>query len=150
MIRADTHQRAGDSVMLCPFSPTGQFQLQPRCIAGLGGSGLAVGVLSGLFGVGGGFLIVPLLSTLSAVPYVMAVATSLVVITAVSSAGFVSYLLMGHGVPVSLLAQVAGGGVIGMAMGFVVGQRVAGDTLQKIFSVSVMLLSVLMLVQHLS
>ena len=148
VIRADPNQRTGESAMLCPFSPTGQFQLQPRCIAGLGCGGLAVGVLSGLFGVGGGFLIVPLLSMLSAVPYVTAVATSLVVIAAVSSAGFVSYLLMGHGVPVSLLAQVACGGVIGMAAGFVVGQRIAGETLQKIFRVSVVVVSVLMLMRH--
>jgi hypothetical protein len=150
VIRAGTASPVHGGAMLCPFSPNGQFQLRPRCIAGLGSGGLAVGVLSGLFGVGGGFLIVPLLSMLSAVPYVTAVATSLVVISAVSSAGFASYLLMGHGVPTYLLAQVAVGGVIGMAVGFVVGQHIAGETLQKIFSVSVIVLSALMLMQHLS
>lgn len=54
--------------------------------------GLAVGVLTGLVGVGGGFLIVPALVLLGRVPMKQAVGTSLLVITMKSSAGFVGYL----------------------------------------------------------
>lgn len=54
--------------------------------------GLAVGLLTGLVGVGGGFLIVPALVLLGKVPMKQAVGTSLLVITMKSAAGFVGYL----------------------------------------------------------
>ena len=54
--------------------------------------GLAVGVLTGLVGVGGGFLIVPALVVLGKVPMKEAVGTSLLVIAMKSAAGFVGYL----------------------------------------------------------
>jgi uncharacterized membrane protein YfcA len=54
--------------------------------------GLAVGVLTGLVGVGGGFLIVPALVLLGRVPMKQAVGTSLVIIAFKSAAGFVGYM----------------------------------------------------------
>lgn len=54
--------------------------------------GMAVGVLTGLVGVGGGFLIVPALVLLGKVPMKEAVGTSLLVIAMKSAAGFVGYL----------------------------------------------------------
>lgn len=54
--------------------------------------GLAVGVLTGLVGVGGGFLIVPALVLLGRVPMKQAVGTSLVIIAFKSAAGFAGYL----------------------------------------------------------
>lgn len=55
-------------------------------------AGLAVGVLTGLVGVGGGFLIVPALVLLGKVPMKQAVGTSLVVIAMNSAAGFSGYV----------------------------------------------------------
>lgn len=54
--------------------------------------GIAVGVLTGLVGVGGGFLIVPALVLLGKVPMKQAVGTSLLVIAMKSAAGFAGYL----------------------------------------------------------
>lgn len=54
--------------------------------------GVAVGVLTGLVGVGGGFLIVPALVLLGRVPMKEAVGTSLLVIAMNSAAGFAGYL----------------------------------------------------------
>jgi uncharacterized protein len=54
--------------------------------------GLAVGVLTGLVGVGGGFLIVPALVILGKLPMKLAVGTSLLVIALKSFAGFAGYL----------------------------------------------------------
>jgi uncharacterized protein len=54
--------------------------------------GFAVGVLTGLVGVGGGFLIVPALVLLGRVPMKRAIGTSLVVIAVKSFAGFAGYL----------------------------------------------------------
>ena len=55
-------------------------------------AGLGVGFLTGLFGVGGGFLIIPALVVLLGLPMATAVATSLVVITVNSAAGFTAHL----------------------------------------------------------
>jgi len=54
--------------------------------------GIGVGVLTGLVGVGGGFLIVPALVLLGGVSMNKAVGTSLLVISMKSAAGFVGYL----------------------------------------------------------
>jgi uncharacterized membrane protein YfcA len=54
--------------------------------------GLAVGVLTGLVGVGGGFLIVPALVLLGRLPMKQAIGTSLLVIALKSFAGFLGYL----------------------------------------------------------
>jgi uncharacterized membrane protein YfcA len=55
-------------------------------------SGVAVGVLTGLVGVGGGFLIVPALVLLGRVPMKEAVGTSLLIIAMNSATGFAGYL----------------------------------------------------------
>jgi uncharacterized membrane protein YfcA len=54
--------------------------------------GLSVGVLTGLVGVGGGFLIVPVLVLLTGLPMKQAVGTSLLVIALKSFAGFAGYV----------------------------------------------------------
>jgi hypothetical protein len=55
-------------------------------------AGLVVGLLTGLFGVGGGFLIIPALVLLLGVEMPIAVGTSLVVIVVNSTAGFLAHL----------------------------------------------------------
>lgn len=54
--------------------------------------GLAVGVLTGLVGVGGGFLIVPALILLGGLPMSLAVGTSLIIIALKSFSGFFKYM----------------------------------------------------------
>lgn len=53
--------------------------------------GLAVGVLTGMVGVGGGFLIIPALVLFSGIPMKQAVGTSLVIVAVNSGSGFFSY-----------------------------------------------------------
>jgi len=55
-------------------------------------AGIAVGMLTGLVGVGGGFLIVPALVLLAGIPMKEAIGTSLLVISLNSAAGFLGYL----------------------------------------------------------
>ncbi len=78
--------------------------------------GAGVGVLTGLVGVGGGFLIVPALVLFGNVPMPLAIGTSLLVIAANSAAGLVGYL--GH-VPMSwpTVGLFTGVAVIGILIG---------------------------------
>ena len=62
------------------------------CLPKAAASGIAVGLLTGLFGVGGGFLIVPALTLLLGLPMATAAATSLVVVVANSAAAFTAHL----------------------------------------------------------
>lgn len=134
---------------LCNLNPTGQFELRPRCVSGLLIGGLVVGVLSGLFGVGGGFLIVPLLLALSAVSMTQAVSTSLLIIALISSSGFISHLAMSETQHWDWLLWVAAGGVIGMMVGQAVSHKIANVLLQKTFSVSLLIVAIITLVRHL-
>jgi uncharacterized membrane protein YfcA len=62
------------------------------CLPKAAASGVVVGFLTGLFGVGGGFLIIPALTLLLGLPMTAAVATSLVIIVINSAAGFTAHL----------------------------------------------------------
>ncbi|MCC6313178.1 MAG: sulfite exporter TauE/SafE family protein [Thermomicrobiales bacterium] len=84
-------------------------------------AGLAVGVMTGFFGVGGGFLIVPALVLAVGLPMRMAVGTSLVVIAINSGAGIVAHLGTG-----GFDVAVAGLFLIGGAVGGNLGGRLAG------------------------
>ena len=61
------------------------------CLPKAIGSGVVVGLLTGLFGVGGGFLIIPALVLLLGLPMTVAVGTSLVIIVINSVAGFAAH-----------------------------------------------------------
>jgi uncharacterized protein len=61
------------------------------CLPKAIGSGVVVGFLTGLFGVGGGFLIIPALVLLLGLPMTVAVGTSLVIIMINSVAGFAAH-----------------------------------------------------------
>lgn len=63
----------------------------PRLLPMLGGFGLGVGLLSGFFGIGGGFLIVPGLIAATAMPLLNAIGSSLVAVTAFGTTTALSY-----------------------------------------------------------
>lgn len=101
--------------------------------------GLLVGVLSGLMGVGGGFLIVPALLLFSPLSMLAATATSMAVIALVSGAGFLMYFSAAQP-PLQLLLGLSMGGACGVLLGNKLATRLGGPMLQRIFAI--MLLSV--------
>ena len=82
----------------------------------LGGIGLAMGVVSGLFGVGGGFLTTPLLQLIFGIPYPLAIGSSLSYIVGTAAAGVVSHHRRG-GVRFKAAALVAVGSLGGVLIG---------------------------------
>jgi len=106
--------------------------------------GLAVGVLTGLVGVGGGFLIVPALVLLGGLPMGLAVGTSLLIIALKSFSGFYKYLDVLNGLDLSVNWQlVLVFSLIG-AVGSLIGNKVAGkisnERLKKGFAVFLILM----------
>ena len=61
------------------------------CLPKAIGTGVVVGFLTGLFGVGGGFLLVPALVLLLGLPMTVAIGTSLLVVTLNAAAGFAAH-----------------------------------------------------------
>jgi len=78
-------------LMLRPVD-LGQAQRPPRAHWKIAADGMLVGIVTGLVGVGGGFLIVPALVLLGGLAIHNAVATSLVIIALKSFSGFVKYV----------------------------------------------------------
>ena len=96
--------------------------------------GLAVGALTGLVGVGGGFLIIPALVLLGDVPMKQAVGTSLLIIAMKSATGFAGYL--GHvEVPWTFLALFTPAAVAGILAGSFAARFVSHARLEKAFAV---------------
>lgn len=94
--------------------------LLPRLVP----AGLAVGVLAGFFGIGGGFLIVPALILATGMPLRMAIGTSLVAVAALGVTTAASYAASGY-VDWPLVGLLAGGGLGGAAAGIALGRRLA-------------------------
>ena len=118
--------------------PPGHGDDRPHRLAVIGG-GFGVGALSGLVGVGGGFLIVPALVLLAGVPMASAVGTSLAVISLNALTGFAKYLEVLESESLELdwavLLAVAGVGIVGSFAGHRLGRRLPQATLRKAFGV---------------
>lgn len=110
--------------------------------------GAMTGVLSGLFGVGGGFLIVPALMVFTGMPIHRAIGTSLMVMSLICLTGVISHLQGGQAIPFSLTAQFSLGGVVGMFAGQWVGRRVPGVLLQKWFAIAIFLVATFVIVRN--
>lgn len=94
--------------------------------------GLGVGLVTGLVGAGGGFLIVPALAILGGLPMPMAVGTSLVVIAMNSFAGLAGHLTSGQ-IDWRIAAMVTAVAVIGSLIGSRLTGLVNPDALREAF-----------------
>lgn len=109
--------------------------------------GLTVGVLTGLVGVGGGFMIVPALVLLTGLPMKQAVGTSLLVIALKSAAGFYGYLDQVE-VPWLFLTGFTSVSVAGILVGAHLVRFVPQGLLRRAFAVFLVVMGVLILYQN--
>lgn len=116
--------------------------------------GLAVGALTGLVGVGGGFLIVPALVLLGGLSMHRAVATSLVIIALKSFSGFYKYLEVLDSQALALdwqaLWLVSALGVAGSLLGTSLASRLPQATLRKGFGAFLVVMGLYILARSLS
>ena len=111
--------------------------------------GLLVGVVTGLVGVGGGFLIVPALVLLGGLAIHTAVATSLVIIALKSYSGFAKYLdvLDSQGLVLDwpVLMGVTALGIVGSLAGTQIASRLPQKQLKKGFGLFLIVMGVYIL-----
>lgn len=106
-------------------------QLLPR----LAGAGFGVGAMSGFFGIGGGFLIVPGLVTATSMPLLNAVGSSLVSVAAFGATTALSYAVSGL-VDWKIAALFVVGGAAGGFVGIRLARRLAADRRNLTFAFS--------------
>lgn len=133
----------------CQRDPVGEIILTRRCAVLVVLLGLVTGVLSGLFGVGGGFIIVPALVLLTGMSIHRAVGTSLMVIVLVSLSGVVSLVMNGGGMSFTVTAGFIGGGLAGLLFGQRIGRLLSGPALQKVFVAAILAVAVFVTVRNL-
>jgi len=123
----------------------------PRALWKIAVDGLVVGVLTGLVGVGGGFLIVPALVLLGGLGMHQAVATSLVVIALKSFSGFYKYMDVLEAQNLELdwhtLLLVASLGIAGSFAGSHLAKRLPQDKLRTVFGYFLIAMGIYILVQ---
>lgn len=126
---------------------------QERALYKIAIDGLLVGGVTGLVGVGGGFLIIPALVLLGGLSMRLAVGTSLVIIAAKSFVGFYEYLNVLSALQLSIDWHIIGLfsliGIVGGWLGHKVSSRVDQALLKKIFSVFLVLIGVFILYKNL-
>jgi len=147
----DRKNRRGpqETCVPCSMSPaTGRLRWSVACARSLGLVGAAAGACSGMFGVGGGFLIVPGLKRVSDVSMHGIVATSLAVIALISTSGVVAAYANGtHVSRLGLLFIL--GAVIGLMSGRRLAPAISGARLQLGFAAAQALLAVGLLIHML-
>jgi len=106
--------------------------------------GLAVGLLTGIIGIGGGFLIVPALVLIAKLPMRLAIGTSLLVITMNALSGFAGYL--GH-TPIDwpLVAWFTSIAALGSILGTLMSKRVPQQRLRHVFGYLLIVVSIYVL-----
>lgn len=122
--------------------------------------GAVVGLVTGLVGAGGGFLVVPALALLGGLPMPVAVGTSLLVVMMKSVAGFLGYMVAFGGdtfiswnseitLDWTVIAFITVAAIIGALIGSVLAGKIHPDKLRKAFGWFVLAMAVFILAQEL-
>lgn len=110
--------------------------------------GTLVGMLTGLVGAGGGFLIIPALVLLARMPMKLAVGTSLFIIAVKSLIGFTGDLQGTQIIDWKLLGGFTAFAVIGIFLGILLSKKISGDKLKKSFGWFVLIMGIYIIVKE--
>jgi uncharacterized membrane protein YfcA len=124
---------------------TGRFIWTPVSALVLACIGLLTGLMTGLLGVGGGFLIVPLMKRFTKLSLAGIVATSLFVITLVGTGGVVNSILAGAILPPYETSAFVLAMISGMLIGRVFSRRLVSWQIQRVFAMLLCFVSTYMM-----
>jgi len=122
----------------------GRLTWTARCARALAGTGIVSGLLSGLLGVGGGFVIVPALARYTDLDMRSIQSTSLAVIALVSVSGVTAAALHGA-LPWPVALPFTGGAIVAMVAGRRFARRISGARLQQVFGAVSAVVALMML-----
>ena len=140
-------------LMFKPMKLDAETEHEERAMYKIAIDGLMVGAITGLVGVGGGFLIIPALVILGGLSMRLAVGTSLVIIAIKSLAGFVGYLPVLEALNLSVDWHIiwifSAIGVVGGWLGHRISAKVNQEVLKKGFAVFLVLMGLFILYKNL-
>ncbi|MCY7362349.1 MAG: sulfite exporter TauE/SafE family protein [Ignavibacteria bacterium] len=110
--------------------------------------GIFVGLLSGMVGAGGGFLIVPALVFLAKIPVKSAIGTSLLIIAANSLSGFAGDLAGSYIIDWKLLLTFLGFALMGILAGSYLTRFISGDNIKKAFGWFVFIMGIYIIIRE--
>ena len=113
--------------------PRKEFTLDVRSVTVAGAGGAAIGALKGLFGVGGGFLLVPFMLLFLRIPERIAVGSSLFAILLGSLAGALAHSSLGN-VELDVLFWTVPGGLAGSLLGARTTAKASGAVIRATFT----------------
>lgn len=137
--------------MLTGGSPSENNEYQPNTNANMlmVFVGTIVGILTGIMGAGGGFLIIPALVLYARMEMRKAVGTSLVIIALNTTIGFASSVVTQHPhIDWQFLLIFTGIAVVGLFVGNYIGQFLSGKTLKKTFGYLILTIGMYILVEE--
>lgn len=111
--------------------------------------GLVVGVVTGLVGAGGGFLIIPALVLLTGLPMKQAVGTSLMIIAAKSLIGFLGDLQGAQTIDWGLLLSFSGVAILGIIAGTLLSKQISDAKLKPAFGWFVLVMGIYIIAKEL-
>ncbi|QQR85406.1 MAG: sulfite exporter TauE/SafE family protein [Flavobacteriales bacterium] len=112
--------------------------------------GVVVGMITGIVGAGGGFLIIPALVLLAKLPMKQAVGTSLIIIAAKSLIGFTGDLKGGGSIDWNFLLLFSAIAVVGIIAGSILSKRIPNEKLKPAFGWFVLLMGIYIIGRELS
>lgn len=131
----------------CLINPAiGKLQWTLPCARALMFAGSLAGFLSGLLGVGGGFIIVPALKRYTDLPVKSIVATSLGVLAIITGGGAIFSAASG-GLNIPVAAPFALAALGGLLLGMLLGKKLSGPHTQLIFSIFTLVVAISLLVK---
>ncbi len=114
----------------------------------IGSQGLAIGVITGLLGAGGGFIIVPALVLLANVPIRLAIGTSLLIIAINSLMGFVADLQINNNIDWQFLISFSGFAMIGVLSGGYLSKFISAKHLKIVFGYFLLAVGIFILLEE--
>ncbi len=109
--------------------------------------GVFVGILTGLVGAGGGFLIIPALVSFLKIPIKSAIGTSLLIISMNSLTGFL-FSLSHHHIEWSFLLIVTSIAIVGILIGSYISTKIDGKKLKPAFGWFVLLMGIYIIIKE--
>lgn len=112
-------------------------------------AGLAVGLLTGLLGAGGGFIIIPSLIFFAGLPMKKAVGTSLSVIAVNAMVGFIGNHQAAGAIDWTLMLSLTGLAIVGIITGSLLSKKVSNEKLKPAFGWFVLAMGIWIIIKEL-
>ncbi len=110
--------------------------------------GIAVGLIIGILGAGGGFLIIPVLVLFGKLDMKYAIATSLFIITSNSLIGFIGDLINKVEINYYILTTVSASAITGMFIGLFLSKKINGKKLKPAFGWFILIMGIFIILKE--